>query len=93
MQERMQIIATCFDKTTDSMIMSIPNLEELYSFKKCVRKYARVKMRCISFAATHLNNQSTLQLTNGLQANMSSEELEKADRQVLRGIQRFQKNL
>jgi len=31
--------------------MSVPDLEELYSFKKCVRKYARVKLR-----ATHYYN-------------------------------------
>ena len=27
--------------------MSIPNLEELYAFKKCVRKFSRVKLRTI----------------------------------------------
>lgn len=29
--------------------MSIPDLEELYNFKRCVRKYSRVKMRTINY--------------------------------------------
>ena len=37
-------------------MMSIPNLEELFAFKKCVRKYARVKMRCITYYQRQLIN-------------------------------------
>ena len=43
---------TCFDKNVNSVIMQIPDLEELFAFKKCVRKYSRVKMR----AATYYNS-------------------------------------
>ena len=37
-------------------MMSIPNLEELFAFKKCVRKYSRVKMRCITYYQSQLIN-------------------------------------
>ena len=45
----MQIIGTCFEKNINSIIMQMPDLEELYDFKKCVRKYARVKMRAVTY--------------------------------------------
>jgi hypothetical protein len=49
LDEKLDIITTCFDKNVNSVITQIPDLEELYSFKKCVRKYARVKMRAITY--------------------------------------------
>ena len=27
----------------------MPDLEEMYAFKKCVRKYSRVKMRAVTY--------------------------------------------
>ena len=48
-EEKMEIINTCYTKTVGSIISSIPDLDELLTFRKCVRKYARVKMRCINY--------------------------------------------
>ena len=47
--ERLEIISTCFDKCITSVIMQIPDPNELTSFKTCVRKYARVKMRALQY--------------------------------------------
>ncbi|CDW77980.1 UNKNOWN [Stylonychia lemnae] len=52
LEEKMNIVMTCFEKNVNSVIMQIPDLEELFAFKKCVRKYSRVKMR----AATYYNS-------------------------------------
>ena len=43
--ERLEIITTCFGKTVNSVIMQVPDLEEVFEFKHCVRKYSRVKQR------------------------------------------------
>ena len=56
-QERMEIVSTCYQKNVNSVIVSIPSLEELYGFKKCVRKYARVKMRAINYYHYDLNSE------------------------------------
>ena len=48
-QKKLDIITTCFDKNVQSVITQVPDLEELYGFKKCVRKYARVKMRAVTY--------------------------------------------
>ncbi len=48
-QEKLQIVTTCFDRQVNSVIMQMPDLEELYAYKKCVRKYARVKMRALNY--------------------------------------------
>ena len=47
--ERLEIIATCFDKNISSVVMQIPEPQELHTFKMCVRKYARVKMRTLQY--------------------------------------------
>lgn len=49
LDEKLDIITTCFDKNVQSVITQVPDLEELYGFKKCVRKYARVKMRAVTY--------------------------------------------
>jgi hypothetical protein len=43
------MITYCFDKNVKSVIMQIPNETELYNFKTCLKKYARVKMRAITY--------------------------------------------
>ena len=55
-QEKLDIISTCLDKNMNSIITAIPNLEELYSFKKCVRKFCRVKMRAVTYYHTELHS-------------------------------------
>ena len=49
LDERLEIVTTCFDKTIGSVIMQIPDPEELFKFKMCVRKFARVKMRAVNY--------------------------------------------
>jgi hypothetical protein len=49
LDEKMEIITTCFDKNIHSVIIQMPDVEELYAFKKCVRKFARVKMRAVTY--------------------------------------------
>lgn len=49
LDEKLEIIGTCFNKTVDSVIMQVPDLSELYAFKKCVRKFARLKMRSVAY--------------------------------------------
>ena len=51
----MDIVKVCFEKNINSVIMQVPDLEELYEFKKCIRKYARVKMRAINYYNYSLN--------------------------------------
>jgi hypothetical protein len=47
--ERLEMIGTCYNKNIRSVIMQVPCPEEMLNFKKCVRKYARTKMRIISY--------------------------------------------
>jgi len=49
LDEKMEIITTCFNKNVNSVIMQIPDVEEMVAFKKCVRKFARVKMRSLNY--------------------------------------------
>lgn len=45
--ERLEIISTCFGHTIGSVVMQVPDPNELHAFKTCVRKFARVKMRSL----------------------------------------------
>lgn len=54
-EEKLHIIGVCFDKTVNSIFMQMPDLEELYAFKKCVRKFSRVKMRAITYYSGQLH--------------------------------------
>ena len=47
--ERLEIVSTCFDKTISTVIMQIPEPNELHAFKTCVRKFSRVKMRSLQY--------------------------------------------
>ena len=47
--ERLEIISYCMDKNIASVIMQVPDPNELHLFKQCVRKYARVKMRSLQY--------------------------------------------
>jgi hypothetical protein len=67
----MTIISTCFDKTVHSVIMSIPDLEELYNYKRCVRKYSRVKMRTINYYRQVLNKEEDGDQTKFFVENMN----------------------
>ena len=49
LDERMEIISTCFNKNINWVIIQIPEPEEQHAFKMCVRKFARVKMRTVSY--------------------------------------------
>ena len=46
--ERLAIVEHCFGRTVNSVVMQMPDLEELYAYKKCIRKYARAKMQAIN---------------------------------------------
>lgn len=35
----------------------MPDVEELYAFKKCVRKFARVKMRAVTYYHKELHKE------------------------------------
>lgn len=48
-QEKLDITTYCFDKTVNSVVMQIPDTNELHAFRQCVRKFARVKMRAITY--------------------------------------------
>ena len=48
-EERMEIISTCFTKSIATVIMQVPEPNELHEFKMCVRKFARVKMRSLHY--------------------------------------------
>jgi len=37
----------------------MPDVEELYAFKKCVRKFARVKMRAVTYYHKELHKEET----------------------------------
>ena len=60
LDEKLTIVQTCFDRTVNSIIMQMPDLEELYAFKKCVRKFARVKMRIVSYHNYGMHPDNTL---------------------------------
>lgn len=57
LEEKMEIISTCFDKNIHSVIIQMPDVEELYAFKKCVRKFARVKMRAVTYYHKELHKE------------------------------------
>ena len=42
----------------------MPDLEELYSFKKCIRKYSRVKMRAANYYHHVLNKDKDFFIEN-----------------------------
>ena len=47
--ERMEIIETCFGKCITSVVMQIPDPNELHDYKMCIRKFTRVKMRSLQY--------------------------------------------
>ena len=49
LEEKMHTISVCFGKTVQSIFIQMPDLEELYAYKKCIRKYSRVKMRAVNY--------------------------------------------
>jgi len=49
LEERLEIITTCFDKNVGSIILLMPNGDEPTNFLTCVRKFARTKMRTVSY--------------------------------------------
>jgi hypothetical protein len=51
-EERLKLIEHCFNKTVHSVILPVPDLEELYEFKKCMRKHLRVEMRVVNYYRT-----------------------------------------
>ena len=53
--EKLEMINYCFDKTVNSVISQLPNEEETYAFKTCLRKYARVKMRAVTYYHKHMH--------------------------------------
>ena len=57
LEEKMEIIGTCFKRNINSVVMAIPDVDELYLYKKCVRKYARVKMRAVTYYHKDLHAQ------------------------------------
>lgn len=64
LDEKMRIVQLCFEKTVNSIFMQMPDLEELYSYKKCIRKYSRVKMRAINYYNFNLHKDKDLLLDN-----------------------------
>ena len=64
LEEKLTIVSTCFDKTVNSVITQMPDLEELYEFKKCVRKYARVKMRAVNYYHYQIHDKQDYLLEN-----------------------------
>ena len=84
--------------------MSIPDLEELYAFKKCIRKYSRVKMRCIQYYQSQLMHSDPFALEpsegriESAPASLDGVEKEQlAEKQnieqILKGLQRFQADI
>ena len=55
LDERLEIVTTCFDETINSVIMQLPHPNELFALKQCVRKYARVKMRSVNYYHRNLH--------------------------------------
>ena len=60
----MEMIATCFNKNVNSVIMQVPDPEESFQFKMCVRKFSRVKMRAISYYHGTLHKNEDLMYKN-----------------------------
>ena len=48
-EERLEVISTCFEKAISTVIIQVPDPNELHEFKMCTRKYARVKMRSVQY--------------------------------------------
>jgi len=63
-EEMLQTIQVCFEKTVNSIFTQMPDMEELYSFKKCIRKYSRVKMRAIQYYSGQLHKDEDLLVEN-----------------------------
>ena len=55
LDERLEIISTCFNKCIKLVVMQIPEPEEQHEFKMCIRKFGRVKMRAVSYYHGHLH--------------------------------------
>ena len=55
LDEKLEIITTCFDRCVNSVILAIPSNEEMQRFQICVRKFSRVKMRSIQYYHQHLH--------------------------------------
>lgn len=53
-------VKVCFEKSVNSVFVQMPDLEELYAFKKCIRKYARVKMRAVTYYNSTLHRDQDL---------------------------------
>lgn len=49
LDEKMVPVKMCFEKNVNTVFVQMPDLEELYAFKKCIRKYNRVKMRAVTY--------------------------------------------
>jgi hypothetical protein len=49
LDEKLEMITTCFEKNINSVILAVPDTEEAQLFRTCVRKFARVKMRSVSY--------------------------------------------
>jgi hypothetical protein len=68
LDEKLEIITTCFEKNVGSVIMQMPETEEMQLFRTCVRKFSRTKMRAVSYYHQHLHKpeaeQSTYLLKN-----------------------------
>ncbi len=64
LEEKLHIISVCFDKTVNSIFMQMPDLEELYAYKKCIRKFSRVKMRALNYYSGTLHKGEDLTLEN-----------------------------
>ena len=48
-QDRLEMIDLCFNKTVASVIMQVPEPNEIHAFKTCIRKFSRVKMRSMQY--------------------------------------------
>lgn len=64
LDEKMRSVQLCFEKTVNSIFMQMPDLEELYAYKKCIRKYSRVKMRAVNYYNFNLHKDKDLLLEN-----------------------------
>ena len=64
LEEKMQTIQVCFEKNVNSIFTQMPDMEELYAFKKCIRKYSRVKMRAINYYNQQLHKDQDLLVEN-----------------------------
>ena len=64
LDERLEIITTCFENNVNSVIMQFPDLEELYKYKRCIRKFARTKMRAVSYYHATLHSHEDYLLKN-----------------------------